>query len=493
MFEDYTTPSAAESRQPNNASLQTLENDLLKPLETGQEAIVAKIPDLSAQINELLAGGSNGSRGLKTLIVRTISDAADGNLVVPDYVPASKSRQRVFEFRQTHWQEMESQEFFDFVRNCCRKMMVPDSMLLNASFMNQVYEDLAHSISKACKQREVDGEVWINFLNGTLCIQKDGSSCLLPHNRDDFFRYVLPYSYDPEAQCPLWHKFLDEVLPDRTVQDVMAEGIGLCFAPGIKSEKMLVFFGHGSNGKSVVLEVASAMFGSRNVSNVTLNDLTNDDRKRFLIEGKLVNISTESDRDLNTSILKTLVSGEPINVYELYRGARIIKRYARLITSFNILPRAETTLGFYRRFLIIPFDVTIDEKDADVNLASKLKQELPGILNWVLDGLRRYLANYHFTESQPCNDALTHYKASSDSVRLFVSEACEPIDEVVLGETSGIKLFNAYKQYCIDASIKIQGRNIFYEKLERMGYKRIVNQKLISFNIKLIDEYERLV
>lgn len=486
-----STPSAAESRQPNNASLQALENDLHKPLETGQEAIVAKIPDLSAQINELLVRGSNGARGVKTLIVKAISDAADGNLVVPDYIPAAKSKQRVFEFRSTHWQEMPSQMFFDFVRNCCRKMMVPDSMLLNASFMNQAYEDLAHHISKACKQREVDGEVWINFLNGTLCIQKNGTSRLMSHNRDDFFRYVLPYNYDPEAQCPMWHKFLDEVLPDLTVQQVMAEAIGLCLAPGIRSEKMLVFYGHGSNGKSVVLEVIEGVFGSRNVSNVTLSDLTNDDCKRNMLEDKLVNVSTESDRELNTAVLKTMVSGEPIVARELYRGPRTLTKYARLITSFNILPRAETTHGFYRRFLIIPFDVTISEKDADINLASKLKQELPGILNWVLDGLRRYLANYHFTESQPCIDALNRYRHSSDSVLLFVSEACES-DKNVFAETPGIKLFKAYRQYCMEASIKPLGRYIFYDRLAEQGYERVEKQNVTSFNVQLKNEYENV-
>ena len=483
------TPSAAGSKQPNNEALRALETDLNKPMEIGLNAIVAKVPDLSMQINELLAREKNSTRSVKTLIVQNIGDAADGDLVVPDYVPAAKSKQRVYEFRRTHWQEMPSQAFFDFVRDCCRKMKVPESMMIDSSFMNQVYEDLAHHISHVCNQREEEGEVCINFQNGTLCILKDGTSYLKPHNRDDFFRYVLPYSYDPEAQYPLWQKFLDEILPDLSVQQVMAEAIGLCLAPGIKSEKMLVFFGHGSNGKSVALEVIEGVFGSRNVSNVTLNDLTNDDCKRCLLDDKLVNISTESNKELNTAVLKTMVSGEPIIARELYRGPRTLTRYARLITSFNQLPRAEATHGFYRRFLIIPFGVTIDEKNADVNLASKLKQELPGILNWVLEGLRRYLTNYHFTESRPCDEELIRYRNNSDSVRLFISEACETNEDLYPAETQGSQLYKAYKRFCSDVSMNYLGRNTFYDRLKSLNIQPFYNQNVALYNIKLKPEY----
>ena len=490
MNEDINNTSAAGSLQPNDSSLDSLKNDLFK--QGGGERlsdIVAKIPNLSAQINELLIRGSNGVRSVKTLIVQTVSDAANGNLVVPNYMPSLNAAQKVYHFKLTHWQELDCQEFFDFVRQCCEAMNLPDSMMTNASFMNVVFEDVALYISHVCRQREVENEVWVNFKNGTLRILRDGTTLLLPHSREDFFRYVLPYSYDPEAQCPLWHKFLDEVLPDQTVQDVMAEGIGLCLAPGVKSEKMLVFFGLGSNGKSVVLDVIESLFGSPNVSSVSLKDLTEDKRMLPEIEHKLVNISTEGDHELNASTLKALVSGEPVTAYELYRGPRPMRRYARLITSFNVLPRAEATHGFYRRFQIIPFDITIDEKKADVNLASKLKQELPGILNWVLEGLRRYLGSFRFSESKACEDALYHYRLNSNSVMLFVDEACEPNGEILPIETNGTQLYNAYKRFCNDLLLHPLGRIKFYEQLVSLGIKRIDKQRYTFFIIKLNSDY----
>lgn len=495
MNEEINNTSAAGSLQPNDSSLAALKNDLFKQGDCERLSdTVAKIPDLSAQINELLAREKNCTRSVKTLIVQTISDATNGNLVVPNYVPSLNAAQKVYHFKQTHWQELECQEFFDFVRQCCDAMNLPVSMMTNASFMNVVFEDVALYISHVCHQREVEGEVWINFKNGTLRILRDGTTLLLPHSREDFFRYVLPYDFDPSAVCPQWNNFLCEVLPDLTVQRVLAEGIGLCLAPGIKSEKMLVFFGHGSNGKSVVLDVIESLFGSPNVSSVSLKDLTEDKRMLPEIEHKLVNISSEGDRELNASALKALVSGEPVTAYELYRGPRHMQRYARLITSFNVLPRAEATHGFYRRFQIIPFGVTIDEKRADVNLASKLKQELPGILNWVLEGLRRYLTNYRFTESKACEDALYLYRQNSDSVRLFISEVCQPNEDLLHPvETMGRQLFDAYKRFCIEVSMKNLGRNTFYERLKSLNIQPINNPNGIAFNIILKNDYANCI
>ncbi len=489
MIEKNNQTPAAESSQQPESPLQPLADDLYKSMGVELSDIVAKIPDLSAQINELLAKEKNSTRGVKTLIVKTITDAADDNLVVPNYVPSTGSAQKVFHFVQTHWKELERQAFFDFVKACCAKMKLPDYMLVNSSFMNQIFEDLALNISHVCKQIEVKGEVWINFKNCTLRITQDGNSEQMEHKRSDFFRYVLPYDFDPTADCPMWKNFLNEVLPDISVQDVLAEGIGLCLAPDIKSEKMLVFFGYGSNGKSVVLDIVESVFGSENVSNVPLSELTEDSRQRCLLENKLVNISTESDKELNASVLKAMVSGEPVIGYELYRGPRKLTRYARLITSFNLLPRAEATHGFYRRFKIINFPVTIEESKADINLPNKLKQELPGILNWVLEGLYRYLSNMRFSESKSCDEALLKYRLNSDTVQLFLNERCEPNNELWPVETKGSDLYNDYKKFCFDISLRPLGRNYFFDRLISLGYNREDKKKTTWFKIKLSDEY----
>ena len=204
-------------------------------------------------------------------------------------------------------------------------------------------------------------------------------------------------------------------------------------------------------------------------SNVSLSDLTTNDEKRLLMEKRFVNISHESDKELDVTTLKKLVSGEPVDVRRLYVGSYIMTDYGKLITSFNILPRAEMTHGIYRRFVIIPFKVVISEEEANIDLAKELRSELPGILNWVLEALKGLLARRKFTPSAVCREALEQYKLSSNNVRLFISEECE---KETTEFTAGSELYHAYCQFCSESNLKPVGIRLFYERLERIGVHR---------------------
>lgn len=84
----------------------------------------------------------------------------------------------------------------------------------------------------------------INFLNGTLDLKNES---LGQHSSLDYFRYVLPYPYAPNATCPMFMKYLDRVLPDKDAQKVLAEYIGWIFTP-LKLEKCLFLYGSGKMG-----------------------------------------------------------------------------------------------------------------------------------------------------------------------------------------------------------------------------------------------------
>ena len=95
---------------------------------------------------------------------------------------------------------------------------------------------------------ELQAEDKINFGNGTLDL-KSGNLC--KHNWADYFRYVLPYDYNKNANCPMFMKYLNEVMPEKEAQDVLSEYVGWLFIPGLKLEKVLFLYGSGCNGKSV--------------------------------------------------------------------------------------------------------------------------------------------------------------------------------------------------------------------------------------------------
>lgn len=447
------------------------------------DAKAADVKDLSAEISALIkVQKGTWKKSAIELVSEEIIRAVGGDLAVFNYEPRSKAVQEVYLYTGTHWHMLDQQVYFDFVNGCCQRIGVPLEELHEPTFMERIYWQVAFRVAHSRPMHHSSKVSRINVKNGTLEIRSDGTVTLHEHRREDYFLYCLDYVYDPSAECNLWLKFLQQVLPDGEAQRVLAEFIGFCFVKGINPEKMLVLLGGGSNGKSVTLAIIEALLGRQNVSNVTLSDLTCDAEKRCMTEGKLANISHESDREIDAPMLKKIISQEPIDTRKLYVGSRIIREYGKLITSFNALPRAEATHGFYRRWLILPFRRTITEQEADVNLSAKLCRELSGILNWVLEALPGFMQRGQFSPCELCQKELERYRMQSDSVQLFLYECCER-DETFT--TTGKDLFAKYKSFCYNDMLRPVGKQRFFDRLESLNVTRTTYGNQVLFNVKL--------
>ena len=446
--------------------------------------IADKVVSKEQDILQVMSERGARQQAVREIAIREVVLAADGLLWCPEYVEKLNSEQRVRVYTGNHWKDIELQQWKDFVGHCAGRCGVPDSLCMDHKFMNQLTEGIAYNFSECRKQKIPDGEVWLNLRNGTLVVKADGTLELRDHRKEDLFNYVLPYCFDPKAECPQWHKFLDRVLPEKESQQVLREFIDYCFMKDHRMEKMLLLYGGGLNGKSVTLEVIECLLGSMNVSYLSLSDLTSDEVKRAGIEGKKLNISHESGKDVNPNVLKQLTSGERVLIKHLYVDPRETNDYGKFIAAFNQLPRAENTFGFFRRLIILPYDVTIPKEEIDRQLTSKLKTEISGILNWVLEALPELMKRGEFTVSEKCEKALDMYRLQSDNVRLFVNELCEQSDYTM--EAS--EIYRAYKSYCADSSLKPVGKQKFYERLESLVGVPEVYGNLKRFKIKVNTE-----
>lgn len=447
-------------------------------LEGIAERVVSKEADIMAVMS---AGKGQCHSALHEVVTKELLRAAEGLLWCREYQERAKCDQRVSVFTGSHWEVIETQLWKDFVGHCAERCGVQESFRTNHSFMKSLYERVAFNVSEYRRQLMPDGEVWLNVHNGTLELRVDGSVTLREHRKEDLFTYTLPYSYDANAECPLWQKFLERVLPEAKAQQVLAEFIGYCLMPRHSLEKMLWLYGDGQNGKSVTLEIIEALLGSFNVSYLSLSDLTNDEVKRAGIEGKMLNISHESGKEVNANVLKQLTSGERVLIKYLYRDPYETMNYGKFIAAFNMLPRAEITFGYFRRLIIIPYLVTITEEEKDDRLADKLKLELPGILNWVLGALANLMNRRQFTNSESCRKALDQYRLQSDNVRLFLNEMCEPSEYTMAA--SGI--YESYRNYCISSSLKPIGKQRFFQRLESLGHQRVTYQNAAYYKLKV--------
>ena len=281
-------------------------------------------------------------------------------------------------------------------------------------------------------------------------------------------------------------------MPDINRQKILAEYLGYLFIKTsvLKLEKSLVLYGTGANGKSVFFEIVNALLGgTENVSNFSLQNLTNENGYfRSMLANKLVNYASEINGKLETSIFKQLVSGEPVEARLPYGEPFTLTNYAKLIFNCNELPKdVEVNNAFFRRFLIIPFDVTIPENKQDKQLASKIiNNELSGVFNWVLDGLKRLLQQKNFTQCDAVDNILNKYKRESNTVALFIDERYSTNTDKFIPLS---KLYSDFKSFCKDDNyIPVTKRN-FSDRIrnlgiliERKNYGMAVNVERIIFS-----------
>ena len=444
-------------------------------------AIADRVVSKSADIISVMSIKGSTQQAVREIVMKEMIRCAEGLLWCREYMERLGSDQRMNVFTGSHWEAVEPQQWKDFVGECAERCGVPESQRMNPTFMNPLYEGTAFNFAKNRKQAIPEDEVWLNMRNGTLIVRKDGSVTLRNHRKEDLFFYTLGYSYADQAECPLWRRFIDRVLPEAEAQQVLAEFIGYCLMKRHAMEKMLWLYGEGQNGKSVTLETIEELLGSDNVSYLSLSDLTNDEVKRAGIEHKMLNVSHESGRDVNANVLKQLTSGERVLIRHLYQDPRETQDYGKFIAAFNALPRAENTFGYFRRLIILPYKVTIPPEEVDRQLTSKLRHELSGILNWVLAYLPGLMNRGEFTSSVSCEKALDQYRLQSDNVRLFVSEQCEQSEYTTIAS----EVYTAYRNYCIGSSLKPIGKQKFYERLESLGFRREMYANAVYFKLKV--------
>jgi P4 family phage/plasmid primase-like protien len=285
---------------------------------------------------------------------------------------------------------------------------------------------------------------YINLLNGRL---EWATGTLHAHTPDVFSVMQLPVSYDPDALCPTCDHYFQTTL-DEDVIPLVEEVMGDHLIPDTRYEKATMLTGEGENGKSVFIDMLTALLGSQHVSNVALQDLEENRFRVAELFGKLGNFFADLDpRALkSSSLFKALVTGDEIEAERKFQQPFKFRNVARLLFSANKLPpSSDRTHAFYRRWHVIPFTRTFTAETRDTELREKLIQELPGLLNRALQGLCRLAAQKRFTEPQAVKDALSAYERQNDTVAAFFDEAVETNDKGYIGKQ---RFYKTYRGWC---------------------------------------------
>lgn len=265
----------------------------------------------------------------------------------------------IYLYNGAYWRQLSERELKYFLGRAAEQMGVDRFDARFYSFQELLYKQFLTEAHLSMQERDQQA-TYINLQNGTFEVHPKGSQ-LRDFNADDFLIYQLPFEFDTKAKAPLFLQYLNRVLPDQNLQAILSEYLAYLFTPQLKLEKTLLLYGTGANGKSVFFEIVNALLGKANVSSYSLQSLTNDSGYyRARLANVLVNYATEINGKLESSLFKQLVSGEPVEARLPYGTPFTMTQYARLIFNCNQLPsEVEQSDAFFRRFLIIPFEVTI--------------------------------------------------------------------------------------------------------------------------------------
>jgi len=319
---------------------------------------------------------------------------------------------------------------------------------------------------------EVHGPgICLSLRNGLLDLDaliRTGRSRLIAHSPAFFSSIHLPFDYNPNAKCPRWIKFLDEMLEkDLERIHTLQEWFGYCLTPDTSLQKFLMLEGEGANGKSVICNLLAAMLGAENVSHVPLEMFG----QRFQLSGtlgKLANIASEVgelDR-ADEGVLKAFTAGD--RMFFDRKGIPGIQALptARLVLATNNRPRfADRSSGLWRRMLLLPMRVCIPVEKQNSKLDEQLIAELPGVFNWSIEGLRRLHASGRFTVGEISEQAVSEYRTENNPARMYLLEytQSDPSSWIACQE-----LFKSYKEWCDANGYRHLGERSFGKEVVRV-------------------------
>ncbi len=288
---------------------------------------------------------------------------------------------------------------------------------------------------------------------------------MLPSTPALFNVNALEFDYDADAEAPeRWIKFLEQLWDDDIESvSLLQEWLGYCLVGDTSQHKMLLIVGPRRSGKGTIARVLTRLVGPGNVCGPTTSSLAGLFGLQPLI-GKSVAIVSDarfSGKDVQTVVERLLcVSGEDsLTIDRKHMTSVTMRLTTRFVFLTNELPRlADASGALSGRFMMLRLTESFYGRE-DKALTAKLLTELPGIVNWAIEGWRRLRTRGHFLQPASVEDALRDMEDLSSPVGAFVRERCDagPGLRIWIDD-----LYAAWKEWCEgDGRISVTTKQTF--------------------------------
>jgi P4 family phage/plasmid primase-like protien len=268
----------------------------------------------------------------------------------------------------------------------------------------------------------------VSLRNGLFHLE---DSILIPHSLGFFTQNSLPFEYNQSAQCPEWTNFLQSVWPDdQQSVDCLQEMFGYILSGDTKQQKFFNLIGPRRSGKGTINKVLVSLLGQHNTVAPELGELCDTFGLQPWL-GKLLASFTdarapERNRSAVVSQLLRIVGGDTITVNRKNKEAWNGYLPTRLVIYSNeVLQLTENSNALTGRMIVLKMTRSFFNKE-DTDLAHKLEQELSGIFNWAMEGLKRRLSRGgHFSQPESGKEYLELMAELGNPMQPFTEDALE--------------------------------------------------------------------
>lgn len=306
----------------------------------------------------------------------------------------------------------------------------------------------------------------INLNNGILDIN---TYQILPHSPNYFFINQLPVKYDPNMNYEKFEKFLQHIsMKDgeirKKIVNTIQEYIGYSLYRGYPLKYYMVLDGGGDNGKTVLLNIVTALIGEKNNTSIGLQELNERPFAKSQLYGKHTNVSDDLPKKALklTGIIKQITGNSPMwaDIKNHKKGISFTN-YAKPWYACNELPEtSDYTDAFFSRQLQITLlnkylpvgdkkidNITVFERNVHLTNELTKNESLSGILNYAIIGLKRLLEKKVFSDETTTEDKRFIWIRKTNPVGAYIDDEIEITNEDWC--ITKDDFYNEVIQYCL--------------------------------------------
>ena len=352
--------------------------------------------------------------------------------------------------------------------------------------------EVKHNIAVLPEEFDQD-DMLFNTQNGFIDLS---NGVIHEHEIDKMFTRISNVEYTDKTDCPRWELFLEQVFDtDKELIKYVQKAVGYSLSASTREQVMFFLYGNGRNGKSVFLEIINEIMGTYGMSMQADSLMVkrggsnghNEDIAR--LNGARLVTSSEPNEGvrLDEGLIKQLTGGDVVSAS--FKGGHVFdyKPQYKIWVATNHKPIIRgNDDGIWRRLPLIPFTVQIPIEKVDKNLVSKLRLELPGILNWAVEGCLMWQRE-GLTPPETIQKATMDYRKEMDVIGSFIEECCEVGSGLKIGAT---EVYKVYDKWAKEMNEHNFSQTQFGKKMADRFEKKKSDGKMIYKGITLKKNYK---